>query len=526
MTWTATVTMARLREKGRLATKVGERQIALFERNGVVHACNNRCPHEGYPLAEGTLDGGCVLTCNWHNWKFDLRSGENLLGGDRLRVYPTRIVDGVIWVDIVEPPAEERRARALANLREAADDHDYERIARELARFKRAGGDLLAALCAAIEASHDRLEYGATHAFAGSACWLALHDELGDDDARLATIVEAIGHIAWDVLREPSRPFAPQSHAYDESAFLAAVEAQDEPRAVALLRGALAAGARLADLERALTAAALRHYADFGHSLIYVMHASRLAARLGAFIEAPLLLALTRGLINASREDLLPEFRSYATALARWPKRECAAEDAPSPEDVLGASAKECIGLTADAASRADHVELHHALLGANALNQLRFDLAIQERLDAPIGENIGWLDFTHGLTFANAVRVQCTKFPELWPQGLLQLACFAGRNAGFTDRRSGIGAWRVGDRAGFFSACRAHLLDHGERDYIHSVHLLKTFCAVREEVATGLPGDLEELLLAALNRFFHSPLKRKHVLRTARQALAFVARE
>ncbi|MFL5239337.1 MAG: Rieske (2Fe-2S) protein, partial [Rhizomicrobium sp.] len=29
-------------------------------------AIANRCPHEGYPLSEGTLSPGCLLTCNWH----------------------------------------------------------------------------------------------------------------------------------------------------------------------------------------------------------------------------------------------------------------------------------------------------------------------------------------------------------------------------------------------------------------------------------------------------------------------------
>ena len=51
-----------------------------------MHACNNRCPHEGYPLVEGALDAeSCILTCHWHNWKFDLRTGANHYGGDNLR---------------------------------------------------------------------------------------------------------------------------------------------------------------------------------------------------------------------------------------------------------------------------------------------------------------------------------------------------------------------------------------------------------------------------------------------------------
>jgi len=32
-----------------------------------------------------------VLTCNWHNWKFDLASGETLVGRDPVRAYVTEI---------------------------------------------------------------------------------------------------------------------------------------------------------------------------------------------------------------------------------------------------------------------------------------------------------------------------------------------------------------------------------------------------------------------------------------------------
>jgi nitrite reductase/ring-hydroxylating ferredoxin subunit len=45
-------------------------------------------------LSEGVLTDGCILTCNWHDWKFDLGSGETLVGGDRLTRFPTRLQDG------------------------------------------------------------------------------------------------------------------------------------------------------------------------------------------------------------------------------------------------------------------------------------------------------------------------------------------------------------------------------------------------------------------------------------------------
>lgn len=130
-----------LEKTGRRVLKAGRKQILLLLDQGRIFACNNRCPHEGYPLSEGTLGAACTLTCNWHNWKFDLASGETLVGGDRLRQYPVEERDGRIWIDVSDPPAEAQQARALANLEEASDDNDYERMAREVARFVKADGD-------------------------------------------------------------------------------------------------------------------------------------------------------------------------------------------------------------------------------------------------------------------------------------------------------------------------------------------------------------------------------------------------
>src|SRR5439155_22839376 len=97
--------------------------------------------------------------------------------------------------------------------------------------------------------------------------------------------------------------------------------------------------------------------------------------------------------------------------------------------------------------------------------------------------DNVNWLDFTHGLTFANAARLQCTRYPELWPAALLQMACFTGRNAGYTTPAD-TAAWRVGDRERFYAESVQRIADHGEDRYILAAHLLKTFLAVREEVA------------------------------------------
>ena len=521
-TWTRAASVGALEDKGRLVFRTAGRQIALFHTPSGVLACNNRCPHEGYPLREGSLDERCILTCNWHNWKFDLQSGRNLYGGEGLRTYPVEIRDGDVWIDIQDPPVDVRRAQILASLAEAREDNAYERMARELARLHRLGADPLDALREAIRWSCERMEFGWTHAYAGAADWLALYDENEDDDEnRLACVLESVAHIADDVLREPRHPFPEGDRPWDEGVFGAAVEDENQDVAVATLRGGLAAGLGFADFERGLTRAALAHYNDFGHSLIYVTKAGRLIERLGPDVTEPLLLSLVRGLVFATREDLIPEYRGYAKALARWGGATNGSD--PAPGDWRGLSIGKALA-RAVASSAAPPIRLFHALLGANARNLLTFDAEHQDRARIPIDDNVGWLSFTHGITFANAVRQQCSRFPELWPSALLQMACFSGRNAPYTVSEGDGESWRVEDVDAFLESAVEGLYDHGAGEFIVSVHLLKTVLAAREELRADPPPDVANLLSAGLNRFLHARLKRRQVRRSVYQAMKFVA--
>ena len=521
-TWTRAASLEALKGRGRLVFRRDGRQIALFHTSRGVLACNNRCPHEGYPLREGGLDKRCILTCNWHNWKFDLSTGRNLYGGEGLRTYPVEIRGGEVWVDLADPPFAERRAGILVSLAEAREDNSYERMAREIARLHRLGADPLDALREAIRGSAERMEFGWTHAYAGAADWLALHDENeGDDEARLACVLESVAHIADDVLREPHRPFPDAVRSWDEAAFVAAVEAEEEGIAVALLRGGLAAGLGFADFERGLTRAALAHYNDFGHSLIYVTKAGRLIERLGPDVAEPILFSLVRGLVFATREDLIPEFRGYAKALAGWGRAKNGAE--PVCADWRGLGIDKALARTA-ASSAAPPQRLYHALLGANARNLLTFDAGHEDQVRIPIADNVGWLSFTHGITFANAVRQQCARFPELWPPALLQMACFSGRNAPYADTGDDDVSWRVDDAGAFLDDAVERLYDHGAGEFIVSVHLLKTVLATRDEIRAEPPGEVADLLAAGLNRFLHARLKRRQVRRSVYQAMKFVA--
>jgi len=513
---------AELIDKGRMVVKIAGKQIALFHGPKGVFACNNRCPHEGYPLAEGTLTEGCVLTCNWHNWKFHLETGDTLVGGDRLRRYPVTVEGGRVLVDVADPPQAETRSRALASLKEAFPRHEYDRMAREIARLENAGGSAEQAIAAAVGWSYELLEYGTTHAYAAAPDWLALaaHDARNEAD-RLAAAVEIAGHMAWDTMRQTTYPYPTDPVAYSPDGLVAAIEAEDETTAAGRVRDAYAKGLTYADLEHPLATAALAHYADFGHAAIYVLKTGQLIERLGAASALPLTLALVRSLVFATREDLIPEFRHYAAALRAF---DGTGGRTPEAADFRGASINRAMDLVVEGS--ADPGALFDALLGANADAMLHFDLARQDRTEIPVSQNVGWLDFTHTLTFANAAHHLCGRYPELWPAALLQMACFLGRNVRYVDFDQDVSQWAVPDTEAFFQTAAAGLFDHGQFDYITSAHRLKVLMAVRDDVRNRPDAPWGPALLAAANRYLGSPLKRKHVARTAHQALAFVAAE
>lgn len=524
--WRDVAGLDELDDVGRKVVRIGSRQIALFRSaDGRILACNNRCPHEGYPLSEGHLggDNGCTLTCNWHNWKFDLESGETLVGGDRVRRYPVRVAKGRIVLDLADPPAAETVEAALDGLVAGLERHEYDRFAREIARMAKAGADPLQALRRTIAETADRFEFGASHALPASADWLELRAEAGGDPVRsLAMLTECVGHFAWDSRREPRHPFPDGIARWDEKAFVAAIEREDEAAAAALVRGAVADGLGWAAMEPGFARAALAHYADFGHSAIYTYKMRALTARLGdreSLLNLALMLA--RSLVYQTREDLIPEFRAYGATLAAWDGR---GENLPPAEELRRGSVSQVLARLAEGSAEPE--ALFEAAFAAAAWQFLHFDTAWQAKTDSTVGQNVGWLDFTHALTFANAARKLAEACPALWPNAILQLGCFLGRNAGFTDAALDESEWCPADPAAAVNGILRGIEDHGQGEYIVACHLLKTAFAIREELRDRPGAAAHTLSVGAFRRLVASPLKRRHTLRTARQALDFVARE
>src|SRR4249919_1661499 len=87
-------------------------RVVLSRSGDRVYACGDICTHRDDPLSEGKLSG-TRLTCPWHGWMFDVRTGECRFPGRGAGVpsYPVRIDGDNIFVE-VPPMTATTRAEA------------------------------------------------------------------------------------------------------------------------------------------------------------------------------------------------------------------------------------------------------------------------------------------------------------------------------------------------------------------------------------------------------------------------------
>jgi nitrite reductase/ring-hydroxylating ferredoxin subunit len=86
---------------GCLSVSVKKYTIAIFLYDSKIYAVDNRCPHMGFPLNQGTVKDG-ILTCHWHYARFDLMNGGTFdqWAGD-VTSFPVEIRNrNEVWIDV------------------------------------------------------------------------------------------------------------------------------------------------------------------------------------------------------------------------------------------------------------------------------------------------------------------------------------------------------------------------------------------------------------------------------------------
>ena len=97
--WLNVASESKVKEAVPTAFKAGKDKVLLVKLEGQIHACAGKCTHYGAPLEEGLLSGK-VITCPWHNARFDVTTGRMVSPPalEGLRCYEVRVEDGDVYV--------------------------------------------------------------------------------------------------------------------------------------------------------------------------------------------------------------------------------------------------------------------------------------------------------------------------------------------------------------------------------------------------------------------------------------------
>ncbi len=513
----------------------GHRMCLVRSASGGVHALDQACPHEGYGLTTGHLDGD-VITCAWHNWKFRVTDGHCLLGEEDVPVHQVDVTsEGAVTIRRRASDPVEARPRLLASLRRGIEKDYVGQISRDVVRLLRADTNPGELIWEAVAHGAPRAEFGWGHSIASLSDCMGMVDRYGGDE-RALPIVQALAGVAESERDRPPRalPDALTHLPADPRAeFRRLVEAEQLESAQAVLRAALAAGHGPADVRPWFGDVVSDHLLSYGHGAIYAQKAFQLLEHIGWDRADTVLPHLVPGIVYGTREDTLP----YATLFRRGLDQlrfDELADAAAEPEAAWsddGSLLTALLGPDRTAAALA----VGRAVSGGAGLHGVldTVVVAVSERLLRydPAGErdfhdDFGWLDITHGLTYANATRwfvdregptpdmvrlVMWTAFLANWT-GRHEWHTTVGRRAEVTPR--------AGNLIEYGQDLQHESLLDGTSAFIVQAHAVKTSVAATEEaVRLGSPIPLD-----ATSRFLTSPKLERFVASAVTRSIDFLS--
>jgi nitrite reductase/ring-hydroxylating ferredoxin subunit len=299
----------------------GRHGIVVFRSNGSVYAVDNRCPHMGFPLHQGSVCDG-ILTCHWHHARFDLASGGTFdPWADDVRSYETVVEDGVVFVN-PQPKPVDVIARQKKRLRDGLEQNLNLVMVKSVLALLEAGGrteDI-------VQITGD---FGATYREAGwrsgmtilTAMNNILH-ELDRDDRGLALYHGAV-NVAQDCAGQAPRFQLDPLPEVDvplnriKSWFRQFIEVRDSDGAERALLTAIERGATPAQLSDMLFAAATDHvFLDVGHTLDFVNKGGELLDSIGWEHAGRILPSLISVIAMSRRSEELNSWRHPVDLIA------------------------------------------------------------------------------------------------------------------------------------------------------------------------------------------------------------------
>lgn len=517
--------------------RAGEHRLCLVRTSDGIHALDHACPHEGYGLTQGKLDGE-LLTCAWHNWKFRVTDGECVLGEENVRTHRVHVdADGSLSVELSRPDPAAERARLTASLRSGIERNYIGQVARDVVRLLRADADPGDLVWEAIAFGAPRAEFGWGHSVAAAVdCLSMLH--LYEGDERAHPVVQAISAAAESEHRYPVQPLPDPAPALGTSpgiAIRSMIEAEELVAAQALLRRALLDGTEPEVVYAWLQAAVSDHHLSYGHGSIYLEKAFELLDLLGWERADTVLPYLVPSIVYLTREDTLPYMRPFVKAmaaldlgrLAELPTDDDWSDDGRLLEGLLGRARTAPLTLAVEALQEGAGIEgLLDVVTTAVSERMLRYDTDNERD---PL-DDFGWLDLTHGITTSNAARWHHRRRPGPDSVRMVMWAVFLAHWTGRHEWHTHVGPRWEGRSFGIDGSERSlvaagealqrdSLTDHGG-SYIVQAHCVKTARAAALE-AVRLDSEAP---LQATARFLEGPRTDRFVWGNVARSIEFVS--
>ena len=420
----------------------------------------------------------------------------------------------------------------MASLRRGIDRDYIGQVARDTVRLLRSSTNPGELVWEAVAWGAPRAEFGWGHAVASATdCLTAL--DLFEGDDRALPIVQAIAGISETERDRPENPLpAPLLHLPPNTAaeFRARVEAEQIDDAQALVLAAIEAGHDASVLRPWFTTVVCDHHLSYGHGAIYVHKAFQLLDHIGWERAATVLPYLVPTLVYGTREDKLPYMKPFMRALANLDLVALATVPLDPSWDgrdglvaaLLGPDKRAPLAAAARSLRRGAGVEgLLDAVVVAVSERMLRYDTAG----DCDLSDDFGWLDITHGLTYANATRWHAAQQPGPDTLRLALFACFLAHYTGRHEWHTAVGPHHDVDRPSSEAASygqaavRASMLDTSGA-FIVQAHAIKTSRAAWEEserIGSVAPLD-------AAWRFMHAPRQDRFVASAVQQSIDFLS--
>ena len=113
LAWERVLDAEELPENRVKAVTCSHRTVCMTHFEGEYAALDNRCPHQGGPLGEGSIENG-MLRCPWHGWDYHPLTGRPPGGfDDAVETFPVEVREDGVYVGF---PTESDRPRTVSDL--------------------------------------------------------------------------------------------------------------------------------------------------------------------------------------------------------------------------------------------------------------------------------------------------------------------------------------------------------------------------------------------------------------------------